>query len=94
MVEVPGPGARYVRVCATLWRGVIGGVLVRPPAAEESWLITSPGDVIWDLLTEPCTIHELVETLSIEFDESTATVITDIEPLVRTLHEIGAIRTC
>lgn len=84
----------YVRDRATLWRGVIGGVLVLPPGAQESWYITSPGDVIWDLLVDPCTIDQLVDTLSVEFDEPPATVFTDIEPVVRILHEIGAIRTC
>jgi hypothetical protein len=89
----PTPG-RYVRDRATLWRGVIGGVLIRPPRAQESWYLTSPGDIIWDLLVEPCTVDQLVETLSDEFHEAPVAVLRDIEPLLRTLQEIGAIRSC
>ena len=84
----------YVRDSSTLWRGVIGGVLILPPGSHESWFVTAPGDVIWDLLVEPRTINQLVDALSIAFDEHPSIVLTDIEPVVRTLYDIGAVRTC
>lgn len=69
-------------------------MLVLPHGARESWYVSSPGDVIWDLLGEPCTIGQLVDALSVAFEEPPGTVLADIEPVVKTLHDIGAIRTC
>ena len=93
MADLLYRGTQYVRDSATLWRGAIGGVLLLPSGAPESWYITTPGDVIWDLLVKPYSIDQLVKALSIKFHEPSATVFSDIELVMRTLHEIGAIRS-
>lgn len=83
--------ARYRRRECTLWRGVIGGVLVKPSGSRESWFITSPGDVVWDLLAEALTLDQLAETLSRDFGEPVETIRPDIAAAIDALVEIAAV---
>lgn len=84
---------RYAREDATLWRGVIGGVLLLVPGCDETVHVSTPGDVVWDLLAEPRTLDQLAEALAAEYGEPVDTVLRDVEPIVRSLHDLGAVRS-
>lgn len=75
----------------TLWRRVLGGLLVLAPAMDEPLLVSQPGDLIWLLLDEPTTLGTIASALAELYGVEPATVTADIEPTLHTLFEQGAI---
>ena len=81
---------RFERETTTLWRSVDGAVLLLPSGSTEAWLVTAPGEAIWNLLGAPRSIDEMAEALAEQFGESPHRIATDIDPIIAVLEEIGA----
>lgn len=80
-----------VRAEGALCRRTLKGVLVIAPDASEPVLVTTPGDVAWELLAEAHTPVELAAALGELFDTEPATVARDIEPVIESLLASGAL---
>jgi hypothetical protein len=74
-----------------LWRRTLRGVLISVLEDPEPFLVTTPGDAVWELLEEPRTRTELVAELSEMFDTATERIDADIAPVLSELIERGAI---
>jgi hypothetical protein len=83
---------RFERNPAALCRRLVDGVLVLGPSADEPLRISTPGDAVWDLLAEPLAPGALEEDLSQIFNVPVDVVRADIDPVLRALMVIGAIR--
>lgn len=83
----------YQRDPSTLWRDAPGGVLLLVPDGDEPVLLSSPGDVVWQLLAQPSTLDELVAILSRHFSAADDAVRADLETLVTDLCAMGAVVT-
>jgi len=67
------------------------GVLISAGPDDEPLLCTPPGDVVWELLAEPTTPTELFATLADAYDVDQATIAADVQPLLDTLVDVGAL---
>lgn len=86
------PDTLLERAPTALWRVVLDGVLVLAAADDEPLHVSSPGDVIWQLVAEPITFGALTDVLADLYDLSSATVQADIEPVLAVLLGNGALR--
>ncbi len=74
-----------------LARRVLRGVMVLTAADAEPFVITPPGDVIWDILAEPIDLQDLVELLADSFEGEKERITSDVAALIQTLIEKGAV---
>lgn len=58
---------------------------------DEPFVITPPGDVIWDILAEPIDLQELVDLLADSFEGDKEQITSDVAALIQTLIEKGAV---
>ena len=75
-----------------LHRQLLDGVLVRSPAQTDSLRISTPGDVIWQLVAEPITVADLAETMAEIYDVAIDKIRADIEPVLRSLADGAVLR--
>ena len=92
MTDPELPPVSLERVPGTLFRALLDGLLILAPAAAEPLQFTSPGQMIWDLLAEPCTPDALAEELGEVFAAPIAVVRAGVDPVLRALLDVGAIR--
>ncbi|MGB8861430.1 MAG: PqqD family protein [Ilumatobacteraceae bacterium] len=81
---------RWVRRDDVLSRTQLGEVLLLAPDGDEPIALTSPGDLLWELLAEPHTIKELVDAFAVDQADSAA-VAGAIDAILRRLHRQGLI---
>ena len=74
-----------------LARRVLRGVMVLTATDDEPFVITPPGDVIWEILAEPIDLQELIGLLAETFEGAKEQITTDVAALVETLIEKGAV---
>ncbi|MEM7285150.1 MAG: PqqD family protein [Actinomycetota bacterium] len=74
-----------------LSRRVLRGVMVLTPADDEPFLITPPGDVVWEILAEPIDLEDLVDLLSGTYDGDKTQITADVAALIETLIDKGAV---
>lgn len=79
------------RAPEALFRWLLDGVLVLAPGMHEPVRITSPGEVLWSMLAEPCTIGALIETWSALHGTEAQIARADIEPLLRVWNDGAAL---
>ena len=60
---------------AVLWRRTLSGVLLLADGEDEMTKLSSPGDVIWQLIDEPREVEEVIEDLGIIYETSDLDVI-------------------
>lgn len=58
---------------------------------DEPFVITPPGDVIWDILAEPIDLQDLVDLLADSFEGDKEQITSDVAALIQTLIEKGAV---
>jgi hypothetical protein len=86
--------ADEVTICradAVLTRRLLDGVIVLASGAREPVRVSAPGDVLWSLLDEACTVEDLVAVWSTIYDVSLDTARTEITPVLRAWVEAGAV---
>ena len=84
-------GAVRLRRADVLWRVTSDRVLIRVPGADETIELTGSGVALWLSLESPVTRAGLVEHLSREHGVDTATIDSDIEPVVNDLVRRGVL---
>lgn len=82
--------AQWVRCGDVLSRAHLGELLLLALDGSEPIALTSPGDLLWDLLAQPHTIDELVGEFTSDPAEMPA-VAGAVETLLRRLHRHGLI---
>lgn len=82
---------RVRRRAAALWIDTVRGVMILPPGSEEPVLISSPGETVWRLLTDPATPDELADRLAEIFDAPADVLRRDLERLLDDLDALGVI---
>ena len=75
-----------------LWRRS-GERIVVLGNTEEPQVLTGPGPILWDLLTEPVTEADLVTQLAALYSVDTDTVAADVAPFLAELARTGVIRS-
>lgn len=91
MRDPSAEGGMLVRTSTALSRRLLDGILVLAPGMSLPMRVTTPGDVIWDLLAQPHTIASLVAELCDIYGVPPDTVATAIEPVLSALLEVGAL---
>ena len=84
--------ALLARVPEALSRRLLDGVLVLAPDMAEPMHISTPGETLWALLSEPITVAELVGVLAEVYGATPETVRADILPVLRELQDAGAVQ--
>lgn len=84
-------GATTLRRADVLWRGVMGGVLIRRRGHDESILLTGSGVALWLALDEPTDLTRLVRGLARDHGATEDTVMADVGPAVAHLVELGVV---
>jgi len=79
------------RSADTLWRRLLGGVLLLAPDMDEPLRLSQPADVLWELLAEAIPFDALVAVLAEAHDVPADVVRNDLTPLVERLLAAGAI---
>ena len=82
---------RLGHAARTLWREVVGGLLVRPPSGAVIRL-TGSGPAVWRALETPTSVESLVTQLAGEYDFDADAVREDVTPVLEQLVERGALR--
>lgn len=77
-----------------LARRVLRGVMLSAPGQDEPVVVTTPGDVVWDLLAHPVDEAELVRQVAARFDEDPGVIQRDVAALVDRLVDLGAVERC
>ena len=67
---------------AVLWRRALTGVLLLVEGDEEMTKLSSPGDVVWQLIDETRDVEEVVEDLEIIYETG------DIDTIRQDVHEL------
>ncbi len=88
----PAAQSSLIRSEHVLFRSVLNGVLILGPGGVDPILISSPGDLIWELLSDEISLEDLIAQLASEYSAPESVVRADIEPTLRTLLEAKAIR--
>ena len=79
------------RSSAALWRRLLDGVLVLAPEMPEPLRFSTPGEVLWAMLDQPCTFAELVDAWSVLYEISERTARAVIEPVFVAWCDGGAV---
>jgi hypothetical protein len=79
------------RAPGVLSRRLLDGVLVLGPQMSEPVRISAPGDVLWEMLREPRAFAHIVDAWSSTFRVPEATARADVEPVLRTWYDGGAL---
>ena len=74
-----------------LWLRSLRGVVILPPGADDATTVTSPGDLVWQLLDEPVTVEQLTDELAEALGAEAGTVHADLERLLEQLDTLGAL---
>lgn len=69
------------------------GVLVCPPGTSQTHLVSTPGELIWELLDEPTTVTEIADRLADRFDTTPAEIHSDVAALLADLIALGAVHS-
>jgi hypothetical protein len=88
-----GGATVYSRRADVLWRRTLDTVILFPVGAEEPVTMPGTGAVVWDLLEEPATLAELVDTLADVYGEDAATIEHDVAALLEQLRALAAVTT-
>lgn len=74
-----------------VWRRSLDAVILFPPGADDAMTLTDPGAVVWDLLEQPATLDELVDTLVQLYAGDRSTIEHDLRELLVGLHDRHAV---
>jgi hypothetical protein len=75
----------------TPWRRVGSEVILAPPGREDFDVLSDSGAIVWELLEEPSTEAELVNTLASLYGVGEEQIAGDVNALLSTLLQSGAI---
>lgn len=84
--------ARYRRSLEVLWRRVLDDVVLLPPGIDEPVLISGPGGLVWELLSDPVSIDEIVDQVVAVYRAVPDRVRSDMTVLLDELVRLGAVR--
>ena len=87
MTDWPAEHALIQRAPGVLERRLLDGVVVLAPGAAEPVRIITPGQVLWAMLAEPCTIADLADVWSTLSGASDGAARAVIEPVLRAWHQ-------
>jgi Coenzyme PQQ synthesis protein D (PqqD) len=80
---------RYARSATTLWRSVGPESLLTAPGREEVDALSETAAAVWDLLTEPRTLDDLVRRLSERYRAPRGMMEPDVRSLLDQLVARG-----
>ncbi len=80
------------RAPGVLSRRSLDGVLVLAPDENAPLHISPPGDRIWELLAQSTTADQLTDCLANLYDAGDDVVQADVQRVLATLWDVGAIR--
>lgn len=83
--------ALFQRVAGVPSRTVADRVIIARPGREDYDALTGPAVAIWNLLQEPRTLSELVDTLAWAYQAPRDEIERDIRALLGDLLERGAV---
>jgi hypothetical protein len=87
-----GDEVRYCRAADTLWRTTGSGVLVLPAGATHPMAVVGAGHALWEVLSSSHTADEAAAALAARFGVPQDGVRAAIDPVLRDLSAIGAVR--
>jgi hypothetical protein len=88
---VGDPGTEWRRRDDVLWRRSIDAVVLLPKGADEPVTLPGTGAAVWDLLEEPATLGQLVETLSEVYGGQPSTIAHDVAALLDELEAMAVV---
>jgi hypothetical protein len=83
---------RWQRDERALWRRAPDLVVVVAPGTQPATALRGTGASLWNALSTPATVDELVARLSAEFGGEPDDVRRDIAPVIAALAALGALR--
>jgi hypothetical protein len=83
---------RWQRDDRTLFRAAPGVVVLLGPDGGDPIALRGTGVALWEVLDLPHRTEELATRLAADFGSDTATVRSDIEPVIAELAAVGALR--
>jgi Coenzyme PQQ synthesis protein D (PqqD) len=89
-VEHTDPARRWQRA-DVLWRRSLNTVMVMPPDSDAPIALTATGPAVWDRLSEPRTLDDLVDGLAFEFGADAEVVRHDVVALLDHLLGLGVV---
>ena len=70
------------RNAGVLWRRTLTGVLLFAEGDDDMTRLSSPGDIVWQLIEEPRPVEEVVEDLGIIYETN------DLDTIRRDVHDL------
>jgi Coenzyme PQQ synthesis protein D (PqqD) len=83
---------RWRRDERTLFRAAPGVVVLLGPDVGDPIALRGTGVALWEVLDRPQSTEELAKRLAADFTGDTATVRSDIEPVIAQLAAVGVLR--
>ena len=81
----------FARPRGVLWRRCPDGVIVLAEGMDEPVTLTSPGDVIWELLSAPTELGQLIAELKSRFDATAEQIEADTTGFLVDAIAVGAV---
>ncbi len=88
--DLVGDDVMWQRSEGVLTRRLLDGVVVLAPGDHPPVRVTTPGEVLWALLDEPCEFADLVAVWSTLYGISNLAARAEIEPLLAAWYAGGA----
>lgn len=83
---------RFVRDPEALWRRTIDQVAILSSEADDAILLGASGPHLWDLLSQPRSLDELVAGFTETFTVPASVIEEDLGPILEQLIDAGAVR--
>lgn len=78
---------------SVLWRRSLTGVLLLAEGEDAMTKLSSPGDVVWQLIDERRVVEEVVEDLGIIYEtDDLQTIRADVLELLEALAQVDMVR--
>lgn len=81
----------WCRRADTLWRRSADAVVLLPAGADEPVVLPGTAAAVWDLLSVPATLDEIVRTLADAYGAEPSAVGPDVEELLGRLERLDAV---
>jgi hypothetical protein len=70
---------------------LLDGLLILAPEMSEPLRVSTPGEVLWAMLAEPCTVADLLAVWSEIYDIPVRSARADIESVLDEWYDGGAV---
>jgi hypothetical protein len=82
---------RYWRRPDVLWRRSLDAVILLPPLGDDPVTLAGTGPAIWELLTAPISVTQLVRLLAVVYGVDRHVIESDVVPVLDELVALGAV---